>query len=209
MRPLLTLCLAASLVAGCEAMPVGTLDQPQFVADAAQAQHDLYFVSGSAQLAPGQAESLAAFLRGLVLNDRDDVILNLGRAETPVLNAQRHATLQRTMASMRTPARVRFVQPPGFVNADSRADVVLVQVQRYGRIKVVCPSNQVPGELGTPLPEWLSCSNGINLANMAADPRDLIAPDSYRGTSGVSGANAVIRQWNDKVKPFPQSIDTN
>jgi type IV pilus biogenesis protein CpaD/CtpE len=190
-------------------MPVGTFDRPQLVADAAQAQHDLYFSPGSPYLAPGQAESLAGFLRGLVLNSQDDVILNVGRAETPVLNAQRYATLQRTMASIRTPARVRLVQPPGFVNSDSRADVVLVQVQRYGRIKVVCPSNPVPGELATPLPTYLSCTNSINLANMAAEPRDLIAPGSLKGSEGVMGANAVLRHWNDKVKGYPQPIDTS
>jgi type IV pilus biogenesis protein CpaD/CtpE len=210
MRPLtLPLTLAAALLAGCEAMPVGTFDQPQFVADAAQAQHDLYFAPASPYLAPGQAESLAAFLRGLVLNPQDDVILNVGRAETPVLNAQRLATLRRTMAGIGTPARVRLVQPPGFVNSDSRGDVVLVQVQRYSRIKVVCPSNQVPGELGTPLPEHLNCANGINLANMAAEPRDLIAPRDFGGTEAVASTNAVIRYWNDKVKGYPQPIDTS
>jgi type IV pilus biogenesis protein CpaD/CtpE len=205
----LSLSLAAAVLAGCEAMPVGTFDRPQLVADAAQAQHDLYFTPGSAALAPGEAERLAAFLRGLVLNAQDDVILNVGRAETPVLNAQRYATLQRTMAGIRTPARVRLVQPPGFVNSDSRADVVLVQVQRYGRIKVICPSNQVPGELTTPLPIWLSCSNSINLANMAAEPRDLIAPGRLAGSEGVTGANAVLRHWNDKVKGYPQPLNTN
>ena len=209
MRPLLTLSLVAALLAGCESMPIGTVDRPQFVADTAQAQHDLYFVSGSAALGSGQAESLAAFLRAQVLNPQDDVILNVGRAETPVLNAQRHATLQRTMAGIRTPARVRFVRAPGSLDPGIYTDVVLVRVQRYNRIKVVCPSNQVPDELGTPLPIWLACANGINIANMAAEPRDLIAPGSYAGTDGVSGADAVLRQWNDKVKPFPQPIDTN
>jgi len=204
----LSLALAAAILAGCEAMPAGTFDRPQFVADAAQAQHDLYFAPGSPYLAPGQAENLAAFLRGLVLNPQDDVILNVGRTETPVLNAQRYATLQRTMAGIRTPARVRFVRAPGSLNSDIYTDVVLVRVQRYNQIRVVCPSNQVPGELATPLPIWLSCSNGINIATMAAEPRDLIAPGSYEGTDGVTGANAVIRQWNDKVKPSPRSIDT-
>jgi type IV pilus biogenesis protein CpaD/CtpE len=197
------------ILAGCEAMPVGTFDRPQFVADAAQAQHDLYFAPGSAALAPGEAERLAAFLRALVLNPEDDVILNVGRAETPVLNAQRLATLSRTFAGIRTPARVRLMQPPGFVNSDSRADVVLVQVQRYGRIKVVCPSNQVAGELATPLPPYLACTNGINLANMAAEPRDLIAPGRLEGSEGDIGANAVLRYRADKVKGYPQPIDTN
>jgi type IV pilus biogenesis protein CpaD/CtpE len=205
----LSLSLAAALLAGCEAMPVGTVDNPQFVADAAQAQHDLYFAPGSPSLAPGQAGTLAAFLRGLVLNPQDDVILNVGRAETPVLNAQRLATLRQTMASIGTPARVRFVQPPGFVDSDSRPDVVFVQVQRYGRIRVVCPSNQVPGEITTPMPTYLSCTNGINLANMAAEPRDLIAPRDFGGTDAVLSTNAVGRLWNDKVKGFPQPIDTS
>lgn len=201
--------LAAAFLGGCEAMPVGTLDRPQFVADAAQAQYDLYFVPGTAQLAPGGAQGLAAFLGGLVLNSGDDVILNLGRAETPVLNAQRQTTLYRTMAGIRTPARVRLVQPPGFVNSDSRTDVVLVQVQRYGRIKVVCPSNQVPGELGTPFPPLMGCTNGVNIANMAADPRDLIAPGTLGGTQGDLAANAVIRQRQDKVKTAKQPLQTS
>ena len=207
--PALPLSLAAALLAGCEAMPVGTFDRPEYVVDAAQMQHDLYFAPNSAALAPGQAASLAAFLQSLVLNAQDDIILNVGRAETPVLNAQRLGTLHRTFAGIRTPARVRVIQPPGFVDPTSRADVVLVHVQRYGRIRVVCPSNQVPGELATPLPTYLSCTNSINLATMAAEPRDLIAPGEHRGTEGVMGANAVIRHWTDKVKDYPQAIDTD
>lgn len=207
--PALPLSLAAALLAGCEAMPVGTFDRPEYVVDAAQMQHDLYFAPNSAALAPGQAASLAAFLQSLVLNAQDDIILNVGRAETPVLNAQRLGTLHRTFAGIRTPARVRVIQPPGFVDPTSRADVVLVHVQRYGRIRVVCPSNQVPGELATPLPTYLSCTNSINLATMAAEPRDLIAPGRYEGTEGVMGANAVLRHWNDQVKDFPQPIDTS
>jgi type IV pilus biogenesis protein CpaD/CtpE len=204
----LSLSLAAAVLTGCEAMPVGTFDRAEYVVDAAQMQHDLYFAPNSAALAPGQAASLAAFLQSLVLNAEDDIILNVGRAETPVLNAQRLGTLQRTMASIRTPARVRVIQPPGFVDPTSRSDVVLVHVQRYGQIRVVCPSNQVPGELATPLPTWLSCSNAINLATMTAEPRDLIAPGSLEGSEGVMGADAVIRHWTDRVKDSPQSIDT-
>jgi hypothetical protein len=66
----------------------------------------------------------------------------------------------------------------------------------------------VPGELTTPLPTYLGCVNGINLANMAAEPRDLIAPGSLSGTEGVTGANAVIRHWEDRVKNSPHSLDT-
>ena len=148
----LPLSLAAALLAGCEAMPVGTFDRPEYVADAAQAQHDLYFAPNSAALAPGQAASLAAFLQSLVLNAQDDMILNVGRAETPVLNAQRLATLQRTIGEHPHPGARPRDPAAGVRRSDSRADVVLVQVQRYGRIRVVCPSNQVPGELATPLP---------------------------------------------------------
>ena len=80
---------------------------------------------------------------------------------------------------------------------------MLVQVQRYGRIKVVCPSNQVPGELATPLPTCLSCTNGINLATMAAEPRDLIAPGSLEGSEGVMGADAVLRHWDGQGEGLP------
>jgi len=189
-------------------MPVGSFDRPTYVADSATAQHDLYFAPDSAALAPGQVEALRSFLGSLVLGVGDDVILNVGRTETPVLNAQRLATLHRAMAQVATPARVRFVSPPGFVNSDSRSDVVLVQVQRYNRIKVVCPSLQVPGELATPLPPMTACANGFNIAAMAADPRDLIAPGRLDGSD--DGAVAAVQRYRaDKVKPFVNSIDTS
>ena len=86
------------------------------------------------------------------MNPQDDVILNVGRAETPVLNAQRLGTLASDDGEHPHPGARPRDPAAGLRRSHSRADVVLVQVQRYGRIKVVCPSNQVPGELATPLP---------------------------------------------------------
>jgi type IV pilus biogenesis protein CpaD/CtpE len=203
-------CLAsAALLAGCESMPVGTFDRPNFVADAAQAQHDLYFVPGTAALASGEVQGLRSFLQALVLGPQDDVLLHVGRAETPVLNAQRMATLRDAMAATGTRARIRVISPPGFINSDSRPDVVLVQVQRYGRIVVECPSNSLDQELTTPLPPLLGCSNGANRAYMAAEPRDLIAPRRMPPTTdGDMGANAVLRNREGKVNPYPFDLDT-
>jgi type IV pilus biogenesis protein CpaD/CtpE len=195
---------AAVALGGCEAMPIGSFEQPQLTADSAQAQHDLYFTPGAPSLAPGEQQRLNAFLAALALGPTQDVVLNVGRSGSPVLDAQRAQTLQRAFAGTR--ARVRPVYQPGFVNSDTLPDTVLVQVIRYDRIRIACPGMALPGELTTPLPP-AGCANGINMAEMAYEKRDLIAPRELHGSEAGIAAAAEQRHRAGKVITLP--IDVN
>jgi type IV pilus biogenesis protein CpaD/CtpE len=194
----------ALLLAGCEAQPIGPFDEPRFIADGAQAQHDLYFQPGSPQLLRGEAERLQAFLQSLVLGPEEDVVVHPGKTGSPVLDAQRLSTLRSAFA--RTPARVRVVLEPGFSSRDARADAVLVQVIRYDRIRVECPGNTAgPHELTTPLPP-IGCANAINRATMAAEKRDLVVPRELKGSEAGVSADAVIRHRQEKVITLPIDV---
>jgi type IV pilus biogenesis protein CpaD/CtpE len=204
LRTPLAALLATLALAGCEAMPLGSFEPATFAADSAQAHHDIYFVPGSPQLAPGEQQRLNAFLGALALGPTQDIVLAVGRSGSPVLDAQRAQTLARAFAHTR--ARVRPTYAPGFVNTDTLPDTVLVQVIRYDRIRVDCPPMALPGELTTPLPP-AGCANAINVAEMAHEKRDLIAPRELHGSEAGIAAAAEQRHRAGKVLTLP--IDVN
>ncbi len=194
----LTLTSALALAA-CEEQPLSSFDRAKFVADGPIAEHDLTFQAGSPSLARGQAAGLASFLQSLVLSPEDDIILHLGTTTSPVLDARRIATLRASLP--KTPARVRLVPAPGFV------DLVRVEVVRYNRVVVACPSNEAgPYELTTPLPD-IGCANATNLAYQAAELRDLTDPRILHGSEGVTSVGAIERHREGKVITVPLDVN--
>jgi type IV pilus biogenesis protein CpaD/CtpE len=81
-----------------------------------------------------------------------------------------------------------------------------VQVIRYDRIRVSCPPMALSAELTTPLPP-AGCSNAVNVAEMAYEKRDLIAPRELRGSEAGIAAAAEQRHRAGKVLTLP--IDVN
>ncbi len=210
-RPGIRMALAAAalLLAGCEAQPIGTFDAARVSFDGAEAQRDLYFRPGTPGLLPGQAEGMNAFLRGLLLRPQDDVIVTFGSTGSDVLDAKRMAELRRVIAS--APARLRLVGPLGFARAPDQPDIVLVQVRRYDRVLVTCPgsgrTNENPALL-TPIPVT-GCANTANVAEMAAENRDLIAPRRLQGSDAIPSVRAVERYRVGDVSIAPLETTTN
>jgi type IV pilus biogenesis protein CpaD/CtpE len=105
-----------------------------------------------------------------------------------------------------TPARVRiFGTEPSPLGAGT-ADIAVVEVIRNGRIVVVCPTPAIDSwerdRLLVNPP--VACANALNIAKMAARPRDLVAPGTLRGSDGITSVAAVDRYRTDTVKePVP------
>jgi type IV pilus biogenesis protein CpaD/CtpE len=77
-----------------------------------------------------------------------------------------------------------------------------VEVVRNGRFRVMCstpaPDTWTAEEAAAEPPP--GCSNALNLANMAARPRDLITPRELRGSEANAAGAAVERYRLDEIK---------
>jgi len=196
------LALASLLpLAACEEQPVGSFRNAEFVAAGSRAQASIYFQPGSAALRPGETERLRSFLSGQLITPETDILLHVGRTGSPLLDARRRGAIRASVP--RTPARVRLVGVDTTLGADLRIDAVQVEVVQYNRLVVQCPGNPAASyELTTPLPND-GCSNGLNLANMAEDVRDLTDPRDFSGSDGVAAAAAVQRYQDGKIIVIP------
>lgn len=195
--------LAAVLLAGCEEMPIGTMDRAEIVASRAAGPYTLYFTPESAALAPGEGERLSSYLATLRVGPNEDILLEVGNSGSAVLDARRLQTLDRTFAGSR--ARVRVVVPQAQPVA-GLSNAVRLTVVDYDLLVVECPSQTLDGELTTPLPP-LGCSNAINRATMAANKRDVVAPVGVLGPADAGvAAKAVERYRTGKVITLPIAV---
>lgn len=200
-------CLAALVVlaAGCDAQPISAPVEPYYVADAAQAQTDLYFLPGSSALARGEAARLRRFLQALALEPTDDVVVDVPWSGSTVLYKKRVQTARNAVG--RVPARVRLINADeGFNSRTPRPDAGFVQVIRFGPLRIECRNNGLSAnELAnfTPLPP-IGCANAINRAAMVASPRDLNAPRQLSAMPASTGVAAVqnYRDGTTKAPPF-------
>jgi type IV pilus biogenesis protein CpaD/CtpE len=191
--------LAALAVAGCEAQPVGYFDRAQFRADQAVQPYTFYFQPDSDALATGERERLASYLRTIAPRPGHDILVEVGKSGSAVLDGRRVLALRRVFAGV--PARVRVIVPHEDA-LDDLSNAARLSVVRYDLIVVECPAMAQPNELSTPLPQ-LGCSNAINRATMAAEKRDLIAPGELSGPDGGASAAAVGRYREGKVTIKP------
>ena len=132
--------------------------------------------------------------------------LEVGNSGSAVLDARRLQTLRRTFSTTR--ARVRVVVPNEVVSAVGISNAVKLTVVSYDLLIVECPAQEIADELTTPLP-MIGCSNQINLASMAADKRDPIAPRrELKGSEVATSVGAVLRHRNGQVKVVPLGSTT-
>lgn len=199
----------ALALAGCQAQPIGTYESARFAAEGAQAQRDVYFRPGAPSLLPGEAERVNALLRSLLLRPQDDVVMTFGATGSDALDARRIAEARRAIAV--APARLRIVRPLGFARAPERPDVLLVQAIRYDQVRVDCPpvaradENRPPYAATPPL----GCANAVNLAEMAAEKRDLTAPRAFDKSDPTADVAAVGRYRAGAVEFTPLDDMTN
>jgi type IV pilus biogenesis protein CpaD/CtpE len=214
-RPLLAGLAATALLAGCAddpnpftygTQPTGPIASPEFRASPPEAQFTVAFAPGSPQLAPGQAEVLRNRLRSLAIAPGDDIVVTYGLTGSSTLDRSRVSAVRSAVGP--SPARLRVFAGQE-LGADLLANTAVVQVQRYGKLTVICP--------GTALNVWeldqnspmasINCANAVNLATQAAVPRDLLEPRRLRGSEGVMDTEAIKRHREDDVKFIP--LDSN
>jgi len=201
----LTACAIA--ISGCMEQPITRPVQPEYFTASTQAQTDLFFQPGSSHLANGEVARLRSFLAGLALQPTDDVIVDVPSSGSPTVDVRRYATARNAVGNV--PARVRLEARPGFATTEPRPDAGFVQVIRYDKLRVDCENSGKTAfdiEYRTPIPP-IGCSNALNLANMAAERRDLVAPRELQPMDARSSVRAMERYNTGQLKPPPFALD--
>lgn len=199
--------LTALALAGCMQQPIGRPVEPTFSSASTRAQTDLFFQPGGSNLAAGEVERLRAFLKGLALKPSDDVIVDVPSSGSPTVDVKRLSVARNAVG--RVPARVKLAGRTGFATTQARPDAGFVQVVRYDRLKVDCKNLGLSrNELlySAPIPP-MGCANAINLANMAAENRDLVAPTTLGQMDAQSSVSAIERYRAGETRPAPFGLD--
>jgi len=157
----------------------------QIRVDYVRLQHEAAFMPGSADLAEGEAEGLAAFLEQAEVAPQDQVFFQ--PASNDKLAAARIGQLAREL----TQRGIGATTLPPSATAIA-ADHMTVVVERYVVTPPDCPNWSKPpsGEHANTLPSNFGCADATNLGLMVADPRDLVvgrSPGPPRGDPALYG----------------------
>jgi type IV pilus biogenesis protein CpaD/CtpE len=197
---------AVAATAGCAEQPLGTFESATFHArPAAEARHELAFLPVTADLAPGEAERVVAFLQGLGLVRGDDIHMTFAGSGSPALDRARVEVASRAVAAAGTPAAVTVVHGREQPRLDGRHDRVLIEPLRQGQLLVACPPRYAdPYEhaYAARIP-LLGCANAANLAHMAAARGDLVTPRPLGQADAGAASAAVERHRTGRVIPPP------
>jgi pilus assembly protein CpaD len=201
----LLLCLGLTL-AGCTP-PISEWSDAQapkqIRVDYVRLQHDTSFAPGSADLAAGEADSLATFLSDADVVPEDHVFFQPAGADT--LAAARIGKLTREL----TPRGIGATTlPPSSTLA---ADHMMVVVERYVATPPDCPNwtKAASGEHSNTLPSNFGCADATNLSYMIADPRDLVIGRSIGPVRGDPALNGYARYRNGKPAQPPAASTSN
>lgn len=200
----LLLCLCAGLgaiLAACAAddTPARPAATPkQLKVEYTELKHPTGFVPAGAQLAPGEAEKLGAFLDGARITAEDHVYLEVAGDDR--FAAQRIGSVSRVLAERGIGAKVLPAS-----DKEVGADQLLVKVERYVVTLPDCPDwtkspyqfhdNEVGSNFG--------CANTTNLGLMVADPRDLVIGRALGPEEGDPAMAAIARYRAGKPKDLP------
>jgi type IV pilus biogenesis protein CpaD/CtpE len=199
--------LSALALAGCMQQPIARPVDPSFAAASTEAQTDLYFQPGSSHLANGEVHRLRTFLAGLALRPTDDIIVDVPSSGIPTVDVRRAQVARNAVGHV--PARVKLARHYGFATTEARPNAGFVQVIRYDRISVDCKNLGLSrNELlyNAPIPP-MGCANAINLGNMAAEKRDLVAPTTLGQMDAHSSVTAIERYRLGETRPAPFGLD--
>lgn len=195
----LSLCLGLGLaIAGCTppaAEWTDTQAPKQIRVDLVRLQHAAAFVPGSADLAEGEAEGLAAFLDETEVTTDDRVYFEPVRGDK--LAAARIGQLTREIGRRGLGAVTLPAAP-----TDTTDDRMMVYVERYVVTPPDCPNwTKAPfGDHSNTLPSNFGCADANNLALMVANPRDLVIGRTLGPVQGNPGIYGVARYSNDRPK---------
>jgi pilus assembly protein CpaD len=152
----------------------------------ASVDHDIHFASGSTVLAPGEAQSLDAFVRNSVIGDSDDVTIGLSAGDNAALAAARRASVLAALKRLHVPVL------PASDPAQGR-NAIRLRVARYVVTPPRCPDWSKP-EVDEPTNSRSSnfgCASETGLALMVANPRDLLHGTPAAGADGEALARGV------------------
>lgn len=198
-RLLRHLCLCLGLVlAGCTP-PISewsdTEASKQIRVDYVRLQHDAAFTPGSADLAAGEADSLASFLDQAEVAGGDRVFFQPASDDT--LAASRIGQLTRELLR-------RGISATTLPPAAGAADHMTVVVERYVVTPPDCPNWSKPpmGDHSNAMPSNFGCADATNLSLMIADPRDLLIGRPLGPPRGDPALYGYARYRNGKpAKP--------
>lgn len=205
--------LSGLACAGLLAALAACTPEPPFIPDSSyrtgpsELAFSLYFRQGSAELNAGEVARTREILGDMGLRAGDDIAVRIGITGSEALDEGRIAAAAAVVAG--TPARVRVFGTDPSPLGTGTSDIAVIEVIRNGRIVVVCPTPAIDSwerdRLLVDPP--VACANALNIANMAARPRDLVAPGRLRGSDGITSVAAVERYRTDTIKE-PAPLDS-
>jgi pilus assembly protein CpaD len=164
--------------------------------DGAETRIDLFFVSGSARLSPGEAARLDRLVATGVIRPADRVSISVDGPSR--LAEQRAASISSALLAY---GIVADTLPLATV-PDNHA---IIEVDRYAATLPPCPNWSSPPNAtytNAHTSNW-GCAAATNLGLMVASPADLVSGRPLGPTDGATAVAAVQRYLTDRVKQPP------
>ena len=161
--------------------------------DTAPARIDLRFASGSARLAPGEAERLRRSVASAALGAADQITVST--AGEPRLAEARAAAVRAELLRygiVPTPVQMTALAPDRGVVGVSRAVVTLPPCPNWSKPSETDFTNTRSSNLG--------CANTTNFGRMVANPSDLVSGRPHGDADAVTAVSAVTRYYSDKIQ---------
>lgn len=163
--------------------------------------HDVRFPADGATLSPAQATAIANFLESVELRYGDRLALDLGQDDegrVSPANLARAKAIRDHLASL----GLDLATAPVDRGAAPDADTVRLLVERYVVTLPPCPDWRQPAypNYNNAPTSNVGCANVTALGMMVANPRDLVAPETYEALSGEVQSRGVGNLNEDQVK---------
>lgn len=163
--------------------------------------HDVRFPASGASLTAAEAAAIGQFLESVQLRYGDRLALDLGQdaeGRVSAANSARAKAVRDHLASLGHELAAATVDH----GAAPDAGTLRLVVERYVVTLPPCPDWRQPAS-----PNYnnaptgnLGCANVTALGMMVANPRDLVAPETYEPLSGEVQSRGVNKLNEDKVK---------
>ncbi len=222
------ICLALSLsigVAACQSYPVsnGSELPPEPTARVEEHGLEIYFATDQAEITAGEAQKLEQFLNANAPG-RGSIIAISGHADYRASDSYNLALSKRRVDAVKAQilalgyrdARIETraygergaAQPPATQAAMAKDRRAAVRVRLYVSVTPPCPDWSRPVAYDPQnLPSSnLGCATANNLAEMVADPRNLVAGNELGPGDGSQAVGAVERYRTDEVKDLNKEL---
>ena len=177
------------LLAGCADYTTSWTpeDSPkQLHVDVSHQSYEVRFASGTASLAPAETTRLARFVAGGGIQPADRIVIE---QSDPIgkLAEQRRNALLKALRRNGVGASVAVAKAP-----KPRADRVVLEIEHGIATPPACPDwSKPPIDYSAQVASNFGCATATNLANMVADPNDLLHGNPSDRASGVMAGGAV------------------